>query len=272
MEREVQRHLSRWGPLTYMHPENDMHLRTINFLVKLNENFDITRIDQVDTSKLDKAPLWEFVGLEDARLVRWNNKLYMCGVRRDTTTNGVGRMELSEIIITDNYVKEVSRFRIEAPIHKDSYCEKNWMPVLDMPFHFIKWSNPTELVKVDLETQTSKQILLKDFLEGFDGDLRGGSQIIPWDKDKRIGLIHEVELFNNKLGDKDAFYYHRFVVWDKDWNIVKYSKKFNFMNARIEFCCGLAQKDNDLLITFGFQDNAAFLLKTPISLVEELLK
>jgi len=46
-------------------------------------------------------------------------------------------MELSEIEITDTEVKEISRLRIEAP-DVNSYCEKNWMPILDMPYHYIK--------------------------------------------------------------------------------------------------------------------------------------
>ncbi len=46
---------------------------------------------------------------ETKTFVKWDGKLYMCGVRRDTKPNGEGRMELSEIV--DG--KEVSRFRIE---------------------------------------------------------------------------------------------------------------------------------------------------------------
>jgi len=40
------------------------------------------------------------------------------------------------------------------------------------------------------------------------------------------------------------------------------------MDAEIEFCCGLAQKGEDLLISFGFQDNSAFILKMPQHLVK----
>ena len=43
------------------------------------------------------------------------------------------------------------------------------------------------------------------------------------------------------------------------------------MEGEIEFACGMAQLNDDLLITFGFQDNASFLLKTPKKIVENLL-
>lgn len=34
------------------------------------------------------------------------------------------------------------------------------------------------------------------------------------------------------------------------------------MDGRIEFCCGMAADGDDLLITFGYQDNAAYLVRT----------
>ena len=36
---------------------------------------------------------------------------------------------------------------------------------------------------------------------------------------------------------------------------------FNFMTAKIEFCIGLALYKQDILITFGFQDNCSFIVK-----------
>ena len=257
----------QFGPLTYVHHENDMHLRTKNYYCELDNNFEIMRFNQVDTSLFDTyEPQWDFVGLEDARLVCWDNKLYMTGVRRDTTTNGEGRMELSEIVVGSDTVREISRIRI--PPHKDpnSYCEKNWMPFLDLPYHYIKWSNPSEIVKVDPLTQTSKTI--------FDGkytytsnDFRGGSQVIQHN-DKYLAIIHDVDLFNSEVGRKDAIYRHRFVYWDKNFNMVKFSEPFSIIGGDVEFSIGIAKHYNQFLITFGFQDNAAYLLRFPQEVID----
>jgi len=250
---------NRHGPLAYLNPENDLHLKTINFMLELRDNLDIKRYDKIDTSKCDVEPLWEFWGLEDARVVRWNDKLWISGVRRDTTTNGQGRMELSEL---DDAYKEQNRYRIEAPNNKESYCEKNWMVVEDLPFHYIKWANPTELVKANIADLSSETVVLKD---GF-GELqnmRGSSQVIRYG-DYRICVIHETNLWKNKLDQRNAKYTHRFVIWDLDWNIQHISEKFSFMDGEIEFCCGMAfDKKENLLISFAFQDNAAFILKIP---------
>ena len=42
------------------------------------------------------------------------------------------------------------------------------------------------------------------------------------------------------------------------------------MDAMIEFNCGLAEVGDDLLNTFGFQDNAAYVLKMPKIILEKI--
>ena len=259
----------QYGPLVYLNPENDVSLTTTNYICELNKDLEITHHTKVDTSELDQPPLWEFVGLEDARLVKWDNKVYLTGVRRDTTTNGQGRMELSELVFTDTEVKEVSRFRIPAPGKDDSYCEKNWVPILDQPYHYVKWTNPTEVIKVDVKEKTCKTVHLGERKE-MPKDLRGGSQVIPY-KGGYLTLNHETDLYKSEAGRKDATYRHRFTFWDKDWNVLKFSKVFSFMNAKIEFACGMAEYKGDYLITFGFQDNAAYVLKVTDKFLEDFI-
>lgn len=266
-EKKLFQH--QWGPLTYVHPENDVHLRTTNYYLELDENYKISRYNKIDTSKFPDKELWDFVGLEDARIFRWNGKLYTSGVRRDLDTIGTGRMELCEIVVDDDKVTEVSRVRIEPPNDPNSYCEKNWMPILDMPYHYVKWCNPTEVVKVDPETQTSKTIHLGQH-HNIPRDLRGGSQVIPWNG-YYLALTHEVDLFNSEVGRKDAVYHHRIVIWDQNFNLIRWSKEFSLMSGHVEFCIGLAKQNNDLLMTFGFQDNAAYLLKFPEKLITEFI-
>lgn len=257
------------GPLVYFSPENDITLRTINYLCILdNETFNISSYDKINTSLLDIQPVWEFIGLEDARLIKWDNNLYACGVRRDTKPNGEGRMELSKLEISSDNVFEVSRQRIPAPGDDNSYCEKNWMPVLDMPYHFVKWTNPTEVVKVDPLTNKCETVYLGHNYYS-KRDIRGGSQVITIGN-YRVAITHEVDLWFNKQDHKQGTYRHRVIVWDKQWNVVKVSEEFNFMSGLIEFCTGLAQYKDDILITFGYEDSTAYLLKVPISIFSSL--
>lgn len=266
---ELQKFEHQYGPLVYLNPDNDISLRTTNYICELNENLDISYWSKIDTSRFDKPPLWEFVGLEDARLIKWNNKFYITGVRRDVDTIGTGRMELSEIEFSQNSVKEVSRFRIPAPPPDEEYCNKNWMPILDKPFHFVKWTNGTEIVKTIIEKNLTETITLKNWIQA-PKDLRGGSQVLPY-KDGYLAINHETDLFKSEAGRKNATYRHKFTYWDKNWNIQKFSQTFSFLENQIEFCCGMAKYKNDFLITFGVQDNAAYILRVPENIIERML-
>ena len=262
-----QRFPSQWGPLAYLHPEKDQRLVTENYLVRLDSNLAMMNCTKVEMLNLHQ-PIWEFVGLEDARLVYWDD-YYLIGVRRDTTTNGVGRMELSKVELDkENWiVKEVDRKRIPAPAPDNSYCEKNWMPVLDRPYHFVKWNSPVEVVEFD-GTQT-KQVSLRQGVQP-SKDQRGGSQLIKWGN-CYISITHEVDLFKNYLNQKDGIYRHRLCVYDDQLNLVGLSKEFSFLDFRIEFCVGIAEYEGDLLVSFAVADNAAFVLRTPRAIIEDLI-
>ena len=158
-----------------------------------------------------------------------------------------------------------------APGNNDSYCEKNWMPIIDKPYHFIKWSNPTEVVKFDPVTKTTNTVYLSD-LQYFSGcgDIRGGSQVIRFGN-YYVALTHEVALYYSEAGRKDGEYYHRFVALDENFNIVKISDRINFLGGKIEFSCGICLYQDNILITFAFQDNAAFILGMSQQILRELL-
>lgn len=262
---------SFWGPLHYGHPENDMTLTTTNYFGELDpETLDYKYINKVDTSLLDVKPIWNFVGLEDCRVVKWNDKIYVAGVRRDTTTNGEGRIELSQLVIDNQTAREITRNRLQPPGNV-SYCEKNWMPVIDMPYHFVKWCNPTELVEANLSTNATHQKYLGNPF-WYPRDFRGGSQVIPLDDNHRFACLHTVNLFKSEQGRKNATYRHCFLVWDKNWNLVKNTEEFSFLGGQIEFCAGMAKYKDYFLLTFGFQDNTSYILKIPQKFMEQVCR
>lgn len=265
-----QKFASRFGPLSYLHPEKDQRLVTENYLCQLDKDLTMTRFTKVEMQTLHE-PIWEFVGLEDARVVQWEGDYYLIGVRRDTTTNGVGRMEYTKIELDKNEwtAKEIHRKRIAAPAPDESYCEKNWMPVVDKPYHFVKWCMPTEVVYSHPDQPETTQAILRQTPPS-PADQRGGSQIIKWGS-VYICITHEVSLFKNYLVQKDAIYRHRVMVWDSEFNFVGMTKPFSFLDARVEFAVGAAKQGEDLLVSFGFQDNAAFVLRVPKLVVEDLL-
>jgi hypothetical protein len=43
------------------------------------------------------------------------------------------------------------------------------------------------------------------------------------------------------------------------------------MSGDVEFCVGMAKQGDDFLMTFGFQDNAAYVLRVPEKVIEEFI-
>ena len=248
------------GPLQYVHPEDDYRFVTTNYLCEFDKDLNPLEFKKINTSALDTPPKSWFQGHEDVRLYSWDNKLLCTGSRRDVDTRGTGRMEVSELSIQQSEVVETNRWRIPAPGDNISYCEKNWMPVLDKPWHYIKWTNPTEVVRVNPVKHTCETVIAKDNYNKELGECRGGSQIVFW-KGYYLGIVHQLVNTGNPLERKGGVYCHRFILWDTDFNIVQYSKLFNFLDAPVEFCAGLAIYDGMLYVSFGFQDCASFLIK-----------
>jgi hypothetical protein len=272
----------QWGPLVYIHPENDVALKTHNVMCELDENLNLKSAGRVNMV-LDTEPTWNFVGLEDARLFSWNDKLYMCGVRRDCYDDkGKGRMEMAEIDFIDGEWREISRNPIPAPGDDSSYCEKNWMPILDMPFHFVKWCNPMQVVHYDIENRKTTNVYLDEGeRKAYPKDFRGGSQVIRINENQRMAFIHETNLLRDPFGRKDGDYAHRVLIWDNDWNLIHASKPFHFLGTyydhvtntdyNIEFVTGIAIHGNNILVSFGFQDNASFILRIPQNVFVDFL-
>jgi hypothetical protein len=178
-------------------------------------------------------------------------------------------MELSQFQIEGEFVKEISRYRIPGPPPDNEYCMKNCTPIEDKPFHLLKWTNPTAIMEFNPDGSDSKVYVMNEYTPGFN-DMRGGSQVIKY-KDGYLTLIHETELYNSEQGRKDATYRHRFIYWDKDFKEQKFSKLFSFMNMKIEFSCGMCIHNEDFLITFGVQDNAAYILRVPQAIIEDFI-
>lgn len=262
---------SPWGPLAYLHPEQDQRLITTNYLCLLDNDLNITKFTKVDYSKFDVPPIWEFVGEEDCRITQWDGNYYLIGVRRDTTPNGQGRMEYSKIELDKEKwtAKEIQRVRMPSTGKDDSYCDKNYAPILDKPYHFVKWTMPTEVVWSNPDKPETKQIILKDTPPA-PRDQRGGTNVVNWG-DYYIAITHEVHLWKNYLNQKDSIYRHRMIVWDKEFNFVGLSKEFAFLDTPIEFCVGAAIRNDNLLLSFGIQDNAAFILDVPGNIINEII-
>lgn len=261
-----------YGPLRYSIPQDrGRYLETRNFIGMARDPME--EFIYCPIKMKDRKPIWEFVGLEDARCVVWNDKTYAIGVRRDDNPTGVGRMELCEL--NDQY-EEVSSVKLKAPGGNNQYCIKNWMPVTDQPYWFVhQAANPTILVKSDPETGEVVEELQKPsekkYFEGFDMP-RGSSHCIPWGNEgHHICIVHTCQMYYLGNRRKFARYLHAFIEYDKEWNIIKVSPLFSFDDLFVEFCTGMTTKGDEVYISFALQDNCSYILQTDIHTINHFM-
>lgn len=251
--------------------EDGRNLKTRNWIGTckdpFNEDFELKLI-----KTNEYTPQWEFQGHEDGRLVLWNDILYSTGVRRDDNTTGRGRMELMRLERNGDGWSQARTIKISGPKQDSTYCEKNWMPIKDIPFHWMRIGNPTTICKAN-ESGDIEDVIIKPhhkcILDQWDM-VRGSSQVIPW-KDGHIALVHMCEMWWTANDRKVAKYIHAFIEWDKDWNIKRITPTFSFADFDIEFSCGLEWKDGIFYIPFAIHDNVPFLLMMPEDLMDRFL-
>lgn len=256
-----------WGFIHYAIPSDRYDwLETVNYIGVSDNPMDKFTFKQINMK--DRKPQWEFHGLEDIRVVRWDGKLYGIGVRRDDNPVGVGRMEMCEL---DNNYNEVKSVKLKA-VDETTYCVKNWMPVVDMPYHFIDVANPLTLVKANPENGNIEVVVKKphkDVLNGFDMP-RGSSHCIPF-MDGHLCIVHTCQMYYTGNNRKYARYLHAFIYFNKDWDIEIVSPTFSFNDFYIEFCCGMTMKDDSIYISFALQDNISYILKTDEATIRNFL-
>jgi predicted GH43/DUF377 family glycosyl hydrolase len=248
------------GPVQYLHPENEVKLITENIFGMVS--LDNLELPGSPVHMQPSEPQWDFVGLEDARIVRYKDHFGLLGVRRDHKTTGEGRMELSTIERhpEDFNYYEVNRLTLQTDTC--GYCEKNWMPVIDDNLSIIRWIDPMECYALDDSGNLHKKTISSSRLYP-KYELRGSSQVIPVNGGY-LALVHSTNLWLPTTGGKNCAYRFHFAQFDKDLNLLNVTRPFSLLGSDIEFSCGMCTYKDKLLITFSEQDSNALLFEADL--------
>lgn len=253
--------------------ENRTHFQSEAIALILNDRLEIVAESKVEFSPTESK--WIYQGLEDLRITTWNNRFYASGTRRDYQSDGRGRIEILEFEndSRNSTWKEVSKSIPIASSLENSFLEKNWVPVSDKPFTYVRWTIPTEVLKLkDWDSGQSEIDTHSKNIYQYVPELRGGTELVRWG-DGYLSFVHQSVPQQSYLGCVSLTYQHRLVVWSEDLKIQQVSDKpFGVMFGKVEFLSGLATYNGGLLLTFGYQDSCACLLELPKSAVDELIQ
>lgn len=241
------------------------------FLVKLNKNtwqFEEDTLKQIDTKSV-KSYLKRDV--EDPRLF-WDGYDYC--ITATVFEKGFRIAKICKIVLESLENPKVVAFSMLEPLD-ENVPEKNWMPIhkssVDTQIDFIHSSHV--LISRSKFLHKEKNPVTKSF--------RGGSQVLPFDENTNIAIIHEAEHYYIDKFNPISFgtkvkvlkYSHRFVLMDNDYNIIKISDKFVMTDKEgFDFVAGMAPTDNGYVISFGRSDVACYVATISKEDIEKTLK
>lgn len=202
-------------------------------------------------------------GLEDGRLVSWNNKLYIYGTRWDRIRDK-GCICIYELDEKKGPINEII-----IPPQGSGNCEKNWAAVEDRPFTFIYTNNPVDVIQVN-ENGECRLLKHHEKNETIDKWIKGSTQVVRYDENTYISMVH-TNNYREVDGITYSDYLTAFVFYDNDFNIIKMSDWFVFKSPMCEFTCGLAIHNNDVYITYSQLDCTSHLVVTNKETIEKFI-
>jgi predicted GH43/DUF377 family glycosyl hydrolase len=226
---------------------DDEVVRSLNYLVRLDRQLVVDSVAPLQ-DRSDGPPRYpsRIQGYNDCRLMRLGERWLAVATVRDR--NPLERCQLALLELEENEITAVTMLQTALPTEH----EKNWMPFTagDSP-HFIYSCIPTVVVQCDLQTGLCRQVASHP--APWDAELRGGSQGVAIDEG-HLFLVHETSEHQGHRA-----YKHRFIMLDHEYRLAASSPPFDFVSPEIEFCAGLARRDDQLLVTFGVGDHTAML-------------
>ncbi|WP_165189246.1 hypothetical protein [Paraburkholderia dioscoreae] len=228
---------------------------TRNFIVKLNDRFEIMEKAMVDDVHEREASADAINGFEDLRIFFWKSELWALGnaCNFELQKNVMALQRINDGRVVENYY-------IRSPF--SSAREKNWMPFVREDRLYAVYSlNP--LVVLEIDKSGSKVKLERDLNLGC--DLYGSSQLVRW-KSGWICVVHD------RIDVKRAgrLYRHRFLYINDDWSVTL-SAPFCWKIYGVEFCCGLAFQGGKFAASISVHDRQAFFVEMDEHVVESIL-
>jgi glycosyltransferase involved in cell wall biosynthesis/predicted GH43/DUF377 family glycosyl hydrolase len=242
-----------------LHADGVLH--NINYLVSLDAELAATAVEAVaDRSPGPPRHPSNIQGYEDCRLFELAGIWYATATVCDLSP--AERREIALLRFEGSDVVEVTP--LLGP-HPERH-EKNWMPfVRDGELLILYRCGPTVVLRCDPASGTLERVAESDAPD-FADELRGGSQGVPV-AGGHLFVVHEVD-----RGGPLLRYLHRFAMLDDRLVLCAASEPFTFTSDRVEFCAGMARRDDELVLSFGISDAAAGLAVVPLDRALGLLE
>ena len=237
----------------------DGDFTTVNWLLRLDKAFRVLEADRVDDSESHRAGPVARYGLEDGRLLRWQDSWWFVAAAKSGISPA--RHTIALCRLEGNRVAEC-RY-IPSPFGLPN--ERNWMPrVAEGELKLVYRVSPTQIVHCRADGSYDFQSLTEPAVR-FAG-WSGSSQIVPYGANW-LCVVH-LHIREGRPGR----YLHAFLELGRDFEIERFSDPWVFDGEPVEFCAGLCIAGDEAILGYGTWDREARLLRIPTPTIERLLK
>ena len=252
----------------------DKHITTINKYVELTKDFSVTNEKLFDMNYEDRR----YIGIEDVRF-------FEDVETQELVFIGTGFHKNNKIgIVSGNYdINNDKLLGNELTCgFNDSECEKNWVFVdyKDSTHIIYNW-NPLQICKLDKEKSILNLVLKKEMPPIF-SHFRGSTSGYKYYKkiDNSINGNIKIDIGENEIWfivhlvsyENPRQYYHLFVVFDEDMNLLRYSAPFKFEREAIEYCLSLVVEDDRVIVNYSCWDRTTKIAVFDKKYIDEIIK
>jgi hypothetical protein len=234
-----------------------------NYLAVLRDDLSTESVRElVDTTESPRNARSLVKGFEDLRLYMRGQQVWALATACDLV-NGGAQPEMCRLQIDADSSEIVDIRPMRGPWSR--YPQKNWMVVADgQGARAIYRVAPSlvihpEVIAHEWASVDSAYTLMDehDFIPSM---IRGSSQVLPCG-DGWLCVVHE------HVCKAPVVYGHRFVWLDSGFGIGRVSEAFAWERVGVEFCAGMAIRDQRLVVSYGVQDRSAKIVELELGAV-----
>lgn len=242
----------------------DGHHRTQNTVVGLDDELQMRWHARLDASIGEQRPPKFIVeGYEDLRLFRSGGRWMATATVRDRRTDGLSQVVLLRLDLTPGRPRVVDERVIPSPSGSN---EKNWLVLPDSTdalFAIYAWS-PVSVINVTKASQPVATGPRRPIADGF----RGSAPFLPVGPGRLLGVVHDITM--GAQGHRT--YLHRLVGLDEGHRLTHVSPPFGFRAIGIEYCAGMAIRDDLITLSFGSEEREAWMVQAELADALALLR
>ena len=253
--------LTSTGAIQYLHVKkqtvsNSFFLVQHDFSSISSKSVVNININRISLPILPKFAKYNFESLEDLRICAQEDKLVLLG---NLSISGNRRrpiyIEIGEFSRGCELIPLSNIRLVDYPSMMK--IEKNWVPIEGDLSKVVRWplsAKSAGMQRAIINILNEEISSIQQIQEH--PNLFGGSPFIKYENGF-LAVVHIRELGNRKNNHK---YLHKFMYYNRNFELLKSSKPFNFLGFETEFCSGISIYREKIYISFSCNDSLNFVL------------